>query len=105
MNTYSQRKSFAKTGAADLERTVKESKEAVAAQQEADRVEARAEYARKHAPVAFTPEQLKAATIVRTKLGWHNVVRVNAKSVTVSTGFSWNDSYTLDKILEVRTVR
>lgn len=53
-------------------------------------------------PIPFTPEELKAARAIRTDVGWHRVVKVNAKSVTVATGYSWNDRYTLEKVLEVR---
>ena len=61
-----------------------------------------AEYAKRTKPVPFTTEDLKAARVIRTSAGWHKVVRVNDKSVTVETGYSWNDRYTLAKILEVR---
>lgn len=54
------------------------------------------------APMPYLTEELKAAKLVRTDLGWHKVVKVNAKSVSVETGYSWTDRYTLDKILEVR---
>lgn len=53
-------------------------------------------------PVPFTPEELKSARAIRTEVGWHRVVKVNAKSVTVATGYSWSDRYTLEKVLEVR---
>ena len=59
------------------------------------------EYARRTAPIPFTTEDLKAARVVRTSVGWHKVARVNAKSVSVETGYSWTDRYTLDKVLEV----
>ena len=42
------------------------------------------------------------ATFIKTTCGWHKVVRVSAKSVTVETGYSWTDRYPLDKVLEVR---
>lgn len=53
-------------------------------------------------PAPFSPEELKAARAIRTDVGWHKVVRVNPKSVTVETGYSWNDRYALEKVLEVR---
>jgi hypothetical protein len=53
-------------------------------------------------PIPFSPEELKSARAIRTDAGWHKVVRVNPKSVTVETGYSWTDRYALDKILEVR---
>lgn len=49
-----------------------------------------------------TIEQIKAASIVRDEFGWHSVVRVNAKSVTVATGFSWTDRIALPAILDAR---
>jgi len=59
-------------------------------------------YARVNAPVPFTTEELKAARAIRTSSGWHKVAKVNTKSVSVETGYSWTDRYTIDKILEVR---
>jgi len=47
---------------------------------------------------------LREGDLVRTDLGWHRVVRVNAKSVTVETGYSWTDRYPLDRIIETRLV-
>ena len=44
------------------------------------------------------------ATHVRTRVGWHKVLKVNAKSVRVATGYSWTDRITFDQILEVRTI-
>lgn len=49
-----------------------------------------------------TPERLKGARLVRDRHGWHTLVRVNAKSVSVATGYSWVDRIALDDILEVR---
>lgn len=50
----------------------------------------------------LTADDLHGATYVRTKLGWHKVVRVNAKSVTVATPHSWTDRYRLDEIIMFR---
>jgi hypothetical protein len=50
----------------------------------------------------LTPEAIKAARFVRDRTGWHKVVRVSAKSVTVETGYSWTDRIALDKVLEVK---
>ncbi|CAI9417179.1 hypothetical protein [Nocardioides sp. T2.26MG-1] len=55
------------------------------------------------ARVKFTAEDLVDAVLIRDHIGWHRVVRVNAKSVTVKTGHSWDDRIPLDRILEVRT--
>jgi hypothetical protein len=54
--------------------------------------------------VRFTAQDLAGATHVRTNLGWHRVVRVNGKSVTVKTPYSWTDRVPVEKILEHRTV-
>lgn len=102
MLTYSQRKRFANTGAASMNATVAAAVAEVAAERNAQYEANKAEYAKRTAPVAFTLEQLKAAKAIRTSTGWHRVVKVNAKSVTVETGYSWTDRYTLDRILEVR---
>lgn len=61
-----------------------------------------AKNAERNKPVPFTTEELQAARAVRTSVGWHRVARVNTKTVSVETGYSWNDRYTFDKILEVR---
>lgn len=42
---------------------------------------------------------------VRDRHGWHEVVRVNAKSVTVTTTFSWNESIARDRVIETRAQR
>jgi hypothetical protein len=52
--------------------------------------------------VRFTAEELRGAVMVRTSWGWHKVVRVSSKSVTVETGYSWTDRIDVDKILEFR---
>lgn len=43
------------------------------------------------------------ATHIRIGRFWYKVARVNAKSVSVETGYSWVDRYTFDKVLEVRS--
>ena len=62
----------------------------------------KAAVAAQNAPVPFTEEQYKAARVIRTHLGWYEVVRVNAKSVTVRTPHSWDDRVLRSRILEVR---
>lgn len=47
--------------------------------------------AKRNAPIPFTPDELKAAVLIRTAQGWRKVVKVNAKSVSVATGYSWVD--------------
>jgi hypothetical protein len=56
------------------------------------------------ARVRLTAEDLAGVTHVRDSCGWHKVVRVNAKTVTVETGYSWTDALPIGKILEGRTL-
>lgn len=78
----------------------------VAAQEQAHRLEGKAALARSReaeaARTKLTHEDLKGAKLVRTKYGWHQVVRVNAKTVTVKTPYSWTDTIAHGKILEAR---
>jgi uncharacterized protein DUF3560 len=41
----------------------------------------------------FTPGDL-----VKTAFGWHKVVRVNAKSLSVETGYTWTDKIPYDRV-------
>lgn len=60
---------------------------------------------REAARTRLTHEQIKGATHVKDQHGtWREVVRVNPKSVTVTTGHSWNDSIPHDKVHGVRTL-
>jgi hypothetical protein len=88
--------------AAATERSIDAALAEAKAEWEATTAANQAEYRVKFAPVPYTTEELGAARVVRTDVGWHKVVRVNAKSVTVESGYAWNDRYTLDKVLEVR---
>jgi len=63
----------------------------------------RAKIAKRDALVPYTAAELKAARYIRTKHGWHEVVRVSAKSVTVRTEWSWNDRVLLADVIEVRS--
>jgi hypothetical protein len=47
-------------------------------------------------------DDIRAAAFVRDSVGWHIVVRVNAKSVTVATPYSWTDRIPFGRILEAR---
>lgn len=88
--------------AAEIERVVDKAIADSKAWQAVEDAVARARYEAATARVPFTSEDLKVARAIRTDTGWHRVVKVNTKSVTVATVYSWNDRYTLDKILEVR---
>lgn len=70
----------------------RERSKAIAAKREADRA---AEMAR----VKFTAADLANASHVRNEYGWHRVVRVSARSVTVETPYSWTERIPLDKVL------
>lgn len=50
----------------------------------------------------LTADDVRGAVAVRDQHGWHRVVRVSAKSVTVETGYSWTDRIPLEKLLEAR---
>lgn len=54
--------------------------------------------------VRFTAPDLKGAVAVRSNHGWHRVVRVNVKTVTVPSlvGGAWTDTIPVGSILEVR---
>jgi hypothetical protein len=55
------------------------------------------------ARVRLTAADLKDAQMVKSSTGWHKVVRVNAKTVTVETGYPWTDRLAIDKVLEIRS--
>lgn len=88
--------------AAATERSVDAALAAVRAEHEAEQAVRSAAHAKRVAPVPFTFEELKAARAIRTSVGWHKVAKVNAKSISVETGYSWTDRYPLEKVLEVR---
>lgn len=48
----------------------------------------------------FTAADLAGASHVRDRYGWHRVVRVSVKSVTVETGYSWTYRLPLDRVLQ-----
>ena len=43
------------------------------------------------------------ACLVRDTYGWHRVIRVNAKSVSVESGYSWTDRIPMSNVLETRS--
>jgi len=51
---------------------------------------------------AVSIDDIRTAALVRDRYGWHKVVRVSAKSVTVETGFSWTERIALDAIIDTR---
>ena len=52
----------------------------------------------------FTAEDLQGVTHVRTRTGWHKVVSVNAKTVTVETPYSWTDRILIETITGHHTI-
>ena len=52
--------------------------------------------------VPFTRDELTGAFAVRDQFGWHKVRKVNTKTVSVDSGYSWADLIPLDKILDYR---
>lgn len=54
------------------------------------------------APVPYTDEELRAATAVRTELGWYWLLKVNRKTVAVDAGFPWPHKVARELVLEVR---
>lgn len=47
----------------------------------------------------LTAADLAAATHVQDRFGWHRVVRVNARTVTVETPYSWTDRIPVGSIV------
>ena len=62
-----------------------------AAEREAERARAK-----------FTAADLVDAEFVRDSSGWHRVVRVNAKTITVATAYTWTDRVPIDQVREYR---
>lgn len=52
--------------------------------------------------VHYTRADLDGAKYVRTRYRWHKIVRVNQKTVSVETGYSWVDRYPFEDLWEVR---
>lgn len=52
--------------------------------------------------VRFNRADVMGAQLIRTELGWAKVRRVNAKTVSVDSGYSWADLIPFDDVLEVR---
>lgn len=94
--------SFKRQGEKQLREAVTEVQRA-RTQQLAD-LDARVEAAAKaHAArPRLTLANLTDAKAIRNTYGWHVVVRVNAKTVTVETPYSWNDHVRHGDVLEVR---
>jgi len=102
MLTLSQRRAHARNAAAAGMAQIIAAKTELAKQRAEEYAAARAAFAKRNEKIDYTPEQYKTAKVVRTVTGWHKVVKVNAKSVTVETPYSWTDRIEAARIIEVR---
>lgn len=91
-----------KRGGGSLDAQIDRNLARIRAEKDAARRLVVAENRERNAPVPFTRAELENAVAVRTRSCWHPVVRVNTKSVTVGTEWSWNDRIPVERILEVR---
>lgn len=53
-------------------------------------------------PGPVDPATVFGADFIRTEFGWHKVVKVNTKTVTVETPYYWTDRIPFHKITAVR---
>jgi hypothetical protein len=103
--SYSQRRSMFKRSEA---LAAEWSAEAVRAERERRAVEAarvEAAHAERAARDAAAPRDIGSLVpgdLVRDSAGWHVVARVNAKSVSVLTPWSWTDRIEHARIIETR---
>jgi hypothetical protein len=88
--------------AAATERMVDAAVAEVKAARDAEHAAAKQEYAEWDASRRrFTRDDLINAHHIRTETGWRKVVRLNAKTLTVETGYSWTDLVPFDRVLQV----
>ena len=109
MLTLSQRRSLGKYGQAKVEaeqQAWRDSEKIAAEQARQDLIAAKkADRQAEQDRVKITRDKLEGAVLVRSALyGWRKVRRVNAKTVSVDSGYSWADLIPLDKILDYRTL-
>lgn len=71
-----------------------------AEQQQEARDRAAAAAQAEHDRPKLTRTDVEGAKHVRDRWGWHEVVRVNAATVTVRTANSWDERIPLTKVLE-----
>ncbi|MGW0021600.1 DUF3560 domain-containing protein [Rhodococcus sp. NPDC003382] len=62
----------------------------------------RAEQDATDGPKLYSRADLRPGCFVSCSGSWHKVIRVNAKSVTVATAYSWTDRLPYDKITDAR---
>ena len=94
--------SFKRQGEKQLREAVAEAKAVTAASRVAMVARVKAAREAELVRVRLTREDIVGARAVRTVRGWQAVVRVNAKSVSVHTGYSWVDPVLFEDVLEVR---
>lgn len=104
MNSLSRRRAGARNGARLAETAIREEKERQAAEATArqDELKEQRKVAREAevARIKFAAFDLMGASHVRDATGWHRVMRVNAKSVTVETPHSWTERIPLERVLQ-----
>ena len=58
--------------------------------------------AREAVRVRYARDDLLNAVVVADRSGWHKVLSVNRKTVTVETEYSWTDRIPFEKVLDFR---
>lgn len=89
--------------AADTERRVDDAVAIVKAEKDAAWAAAKAKRAEVLAARGtFTRDDIVGAGFIHDGISWRKVVKVNAKSVSVESGYSWVDRVPFGKIIAVR---
>lgn len=91
-----------KRGGGSLDAQIDRNLAIIRAGKDAERQRVVAANRERNTPVPFTREELENAVAVRTRTGWHRVVKVHTKSVTVETRHSWYDRVSVERIMEVK---
>lgn len=107
MTSLSTRRAGARNGARLAERAIAEAKAHIARREAEHQVRIRAEVERQRQhnadlAAAVTDEQMRGARLVRLDTGWHRLVRVSAKSITVNPLDGWPD-YRVPRIRVLET--
>jgi hypothetical protein len=95
--------SFKRQGEKQLKQVLAEAKAVTAASRAQMDARVKAKREAELVRVRLTREDIVGARAVRSARGWQAVVRVNAKSVSVDTGYSWVDRIPFDDVLEVKS--
>ena len=100
------RRAGARNGARLAERAIDEALAAQQAERDAQHADgvARRKAAREaeKARVRFTAADLAGAELIHDGFAWHPVIRVNAKSVTVATPYSWTERVPIEQVRQYR---